>query len=91
MSDPEVVWLLSQVYFSTLYESKSIQKEDSERVQQILLAVIKQFYKIEEDILLGKQTTTNTNDQFTQSLCIYFQVSEEQGCHHNNGSSSSVL
>ena len=46
-----------QVYYSTLYGSKSTQKEDSKRVQRILCAVIKRLLKIEEDIMLGIRST----------------------------------
>ena len=61
---------ISQVYYSTLYGSKSTQKEDSERVQRILIAVMKRLLKIEEDIMLGKRNIHNANDEFTKSLCI---------------------
>jgi hypothetical protein len=61
---------ISQVFYSTLYGSKSTQKEDSERVQRILIAVMKRLLKIEEDIMLGKRTIHNANDEFTKSLCI---------------------
>jgi hypothetical protein len=36
---------ISQVYYSTLNGSKSTQKEDSERVQQILIAVMRRVLK----------------------------------------------
>jgi len=58
---------ISQVHYSTLYGSKSTQKEDSDRVQQILHVVMKQLLKIEEDILLRKRTTHDANDEFTKS------------------------
>jgi hypothetical protein len=48
---------ISQVDYSTLYWVKSMQKEDSEGVQQILHKVIEWLLKIEENILLGKGTT----------------------------------
>ena len=61
---------ISQVYYSILYGSKLTQKEDSERVQRILHVVMKRLLKIKEDILLGKRTTHDDNDEFTKSLCI---------------------
>lgn len=61
---------VSQVYYSTLYGSKSTQKEDSERVQRILHAVVRRLLKIEEDIMLGRKGLLDANDDFTKSLCI---------------------
>ena len=46
---------ISHVYYSTLYGSKSTQKEDSERVQHILIAVMKRLLNIH-----------NANDEFTK-------------------------
>jgi hypothetical protein len=59
-----------QVYYSTLYGSKLTQKEDSKRVQRILIAVMWRLLKIGEDIMLGKRTFHNANDDFMKSLCI---------------------
>jgi hypothetical protein len=53
-----------------LYGSKSTQKEDSERVQSIIHAVMWWLLKIEEDIMLGKRTIHNAKDKFPKSLCI---------------------
>jgi hypothetical protein len=61
---------VSQVYYSTLYGSKSTQKEDNERVQSIIHAVVQPLLKIEEDIMLGKRTIHNAKVTFTKSLCI---------------------
>jgi hypothetical protein len=59
-----------QVYYLTLHGSKSTQKEDSERVQWIMHAVVRRLLRIEEDIMLGRMSLLHTNDEFTKSLCI---------------------
>ena len=62
------VW---QVYYSTLYGSKSTQKEDSDRVQRILQTVVRRLSKLEEDILLGRKSDTiGPEDSFTKALCV---------------------
>ena len=52
---------ISQVYYPTLDGSKSTQKEDSERVQYILHAIMGRLSKIKEDIMLGKSSTLNAS------------------------------
>ena len=59
-----------QVHYSTLYGSKLTQKEDSKRVQRILIAVMWRLLKIEEDMMLGTYTLHKANYEFTKSLCI---------------------
>jgi hypothetical protein len=49
---------------------QSTQKEESERVQQILHAVVRWLLEIEEDIMLGRKSLLHANDEFTKSLCI---------------------
>ena len=62
------VW---QVYYSTLYGSKSTQKEDSDRVQRILQTVVRRLSMVEEDILMGKRSNTfEPEDSFTKALCV---------------------
>ena len=59
-----------QIYYSTLYGSKSTQQEDSERVQRILYAVSRRLQKIEEDIHLGRQLFQDPQDSFTSGLSV---------------------
>ena len=62
------VW---QVYYSTLYGSKSTQKEDSDRVQRVLQTVVRNLSKIEEDILMGRRSEKfGPDDAFTKALCV---------------------
>ena len=59
-----------QIYYSTLYGSKSTQQEDSDRVQRILYAVSRRLQKIEEDIHLGKKAFIEPEDSFTRGLGV---------------------
>lgn len=59
-----------QVYYSTLYGSKSTKKEDSESEQRIPHAVVKRFFKTKEDIMLAKRSIHNAIGEITKSLCI---------------------
>ena len=62
------VW---QVYYSTLYGSKSTQKEDSERVQRIMRSLVYRLSKIEEDIMMGRRSNKHgPEDSYTKGLCV---------------------
>ena len=62
------VW---QVYYSTLYGSKSTQKEDSERIQRIIQALVYRLSRIEEDIMMGRRSDKfGPEDSFTKALCV---------------------
>lgn len=59
-----------QIFYSTLYGSKSTQKEDSERVQRILQCVARRLLKIEERKLLQNDKSNDKDETFSQSLGI---------------------
>lgn len=59
-----------QIYYSTLYGSKSTQQEDSDRVQRILYAVSRRLQKLEEDIHLGRKLFMTPEDSFTSGLSV---------------------
>ena len=60
-----------QIYYSTLYGSKSTQKEDSERVQRILQCVCKRLLKIEENLLSeGPNDVNDRKRAFTRGLGV---------------------
>ena len=60
---------MSQVYYSTLYNSKSTQAEDSERQQRVGHTIIKRLLRIEEEILEGKRKPEDVQDGFVEGLC----------------------
>lgn len=61
------VW---QVYYSTLYGSKSTQKEDSDQVQRILQSTVRRLAKIEENIITGKDNSENPDKAFKTALGV---------------------
>ncbi len=59
-----------QVYYSTLYNSKNTQKEDSERQQRVSQTIIRRLLRKEEDVLLGKCRPEDVQDGFVEGLCM---------------------
>lgn len=61
------VW---QVYYSTLYGSKSTEKEDSEIIQRILQSTVRRLARIEEDIITGKRNLDDPDSAFSTALGV---------------------
>ena len=59
-----------QIFYSTLYGSKSTQKEDTERVQRILQCVVKRLLRLEEIILINKNTKPVRDESFSKGLGV---------------------
>lgn len=58
----------SQVFYSTLYSSKSTQKEDAERQQRIAKCVIRRLIRQEHMILMGELTPQQT--EFAKGISL---------------------
>ena len=59
-----------QIYYSTLYGSKSTQKEDTERVQRILQCVVKRLLRLEEIALTNSESRPARDECFSKSLGV---------------------
>ena len=60
----------SQVYYSTLYNSKSTQKEYSERVQRVIKTITRKLIRIEGEIPEGRRDPNDVQDGFVGGLCL---------------------
>ena len=58
-----------QVYYSTLYNIKNNQKEDSERQQRINNAIHNRILRIEEELMNGTRSPDEVQQGFTEGLC----------------------
>jgi len=60
---------ICQVYYSTLYNIKNNQKEDSERQQRVNNAIHNRILRIEEELMNGTRTLDEVQQGFTEGLC----------------------
>eukprot|EP00956_Cyclotella_meneghiniana_P030549 scaffold77192_cov37-Cyclotella_meneghiniana.AAC.3 len=59
----------AQVYYSTLYSSKSTQAEDSERQRRVCNMVLGRLWRIQKEIDRGERSIEETPDGFAEGLC----------------------
>lgn len=84
----------SQVYYSTLFRSKSMQKEDNERVQLMLHAVMRQLLKLKTTFCSGKDLPTMP--MMTLQMFVHLTFRSQRSpfkacCQFYNSLSSCVL
>lgn len=58
-----------QVYYSTLYNIKNNQKEDSERQDRVNNAIHNRILRIDEELMNGTRSPEEVQEGFTEGLC----------------------
>ena len=57
------------MYYITLYNLKSTQDEDSDRVKRIVQSIIKRLVRIQDEISCGLRDKSDEDDSFVEGLC----------------------
>ena len=59
----------TQIYYNTLYNSKSTQAEDAERQRRVGNTINRRLLRIQEEIALGIRDPATHDDTFVEGLC----------------------
>lgn len=59
----------TQIYYNTLYNSKSTQADDAERQRRVGNTISRRLLRIQEEIELGVRDPTTHADNFVEGLC----------------------